>query len=138
MDKNLSKKDRRPVILKLFGIWNEEFVITEDHYLGYLNSNPISNMFPTKLLTLIKNSGRRNQILLLGYSPSYFELELVLRRFTPNENEPMGKQFFMVHQSKRGSLEEKIWEKKGAIPIKKNLEDFIKELEKKIDNLPSQ
>ena len=137
LDKNLSKKDRRPIILKLFGIWTDKFVITEDHYLGYLNYNSISNIFPPKLVSLITDGETENQILLLGYSPSYFELELVLRRFIANQVELKGV-FNVVHQSKRGSLEEKIWKKKGAIPIKKTLQDFIKELNKKIDDRLSQ
>jgi len=66
----------RPTILKLYGTWRDNFVITEDHYLSYLSSDSVSKLLPNNLLELL--IVEQSQILLLGYSPSYFDLELIL------------------------------------------------------------
>jgi hypothetical protein len=127
---------KRPIILKLYGTWTDKFVITEDHHINYLSSYSVSNILPIKLLSAITDAN--NRILLLGYSLSDFDLELVLHRFSEAENKLKG-DFFIVHQSKAGSLENELWAKRGVGNnqcIRSSLKDCINQLEKGIEKLP--
>jgi hypothetical protein len=96
-----------------------------------LSSFSVSNLLPTNLLELL--IVEQSQILLLGYSPSYFDLELIFNRFVVDQQQIAG-DFFMVHQSKPGSLEERIWEEKRPKRLKSSLKEFIKNLDMSIDN----
>jgi hypothetical protein len=123
----------RPIILKLYGTWTDKFVITEEHHINYLSSHPIDEVLKSELLNALTNPG--NDILLLGYSLNDGDLELIMHRFL-EARQPLNGKFWIVHQSKPGSLEEQLWNdrKKGDL-IESSLEDFIANLDERIKNL---
>ena len=120
----------RPIILKLYGTLEDQFVMTQDQ-LNCLASGAIKQL-PNILKTII--SGPKGiSILFLGYSPSDSELQLVFSQIWSENKLP--KSSFMVHQSKPGKLEQEIWQQQGLelIEFDRSLEDFASYLETKIE-----
>lgn len=65
-----------PVILKLYGRYGENFVITEDHYIDYLAHRDIAELLPATILANL----HMKKILFLGYSPRFWNLRVILHR----------------------------------------------------------
>jgi hypothetical protein len=127
---------KHPIILKLYGTWDDKFVITEEHHINYLSSYPITEALTSKLLNALTNEN--NQLLLLGYSLNDGDLELILRRCSEAQQTLEGK-FWIVHQSTPGSLEEQIWgQRKVKGLIKSSLEECIANLAERIERLDYQ
>ncbi len=117
-----------PIILKLYGTWENHFVVAEDH-LSYLASSPIKNL-PPALISILKES----TILFLGYSPNDSDLHLIVHRFWGEDKLPGKSQ--LVHQSQPGNLEKKIWqEQRNAklLPIACSLDDFVIALKQELE-----
>ncbi len=122
---------KRPIILKLYGTWNEKFVITEDHYLNYLVGCSIEQALPAKLVNTLKNS----RILFLGYSLNDPDLKIALNRFWGDQplkkthGKTHGMKSWIIHQSEPGRLEEEFWKERQVDLIKSSLEEFVTNLE---------
>ena len=123
----------RPIILKLYGTWNEKFVITEDHYLNYLVGCSIEQALPAKLVNTVKNS----RVLFLGYSLNDPDLKIVLNRFWGDQplKKKCGMKSWIIHQSEPGRLEEEFWKERQVDPIKSSLEEFVTNLEVGIEQI---
>jgi hypothetical protein len=76
---------RRTLIVKIHGAvdgvirdyrWQENYVITEDHYIDYLSRSPIESLVPVQLLGKLKNS----HCLFLGYTVRDWNLRVFLKR----------------------------------------------------------
>lgn len=123
-----NSSEPRPIILKLYGTWENNFVVAEEH-LSYLVSSPIKNL-PASLLRILQD----NSILFLGYSPNDSDLQLIVNRFWKNNKLP-GKSW-LVHQSQPGNLEQKIWEEQRDVELLSidcSLEDFVTSLKAEIE-----
>lgn len=118
-----------PIILKLYGTWEDQFILTQDQ-INYLTSaSPINNL-PDSLITVLNQCS----ILFLGYSPSDSDLQLIVNRFWPDKKLTKGS--CLVHQSKLGEIEEKIWQdQRGVklISLDDSLEDFMLSLQSGIE-----
>jgi hypothetical protein len=75
----------RTVIVKIHGAidgnirnyrWQDNYVITEDHYIEYLSRGPIENFVPTQILDKLRGS----HCLFLGYTVRDWNLRVFLRR----------------------------------------------------------
>jgi hypothetical protein len=75
----------RTVIVKIHGAvdgnvdnyrWKENYVITEDQYIGYLSGSPISSFVPVQVLDKLKES----HCLFLGYTVRDWNLRVFLKR----------------------------------------------------------
>jgi SIR2-like domain/TIR domain len=75
----------RTVIVKIHGAvdgnvdnyrWKENYIITEDHYIGYLSGRPISTFVPVQVLDKLKDS----HCLFLGYTVRDWNLRVFLKR----------------------------------------------------------
>ena len=120
----------RPIILKLYGTLEENFVMTQDQ----INCRAIGGVeqLPNDLLKVIRGE-EGFSILFLGYSPGDSELQLISSQIWPSKKLP--KPSFMVHQSKLGELDYEIWADKSIKPNEweQSLEEFIISLETKIE-----
>lgn len=121
----------RPIILKLFGTWENNFVATEEQ-MAYLISTLKTNL-PASLISILTKSN----VLFMGYSPSDSDLQLLMNCFWPNNRIP-GKSW-LLHQAKPGDLEQEIWKTRNVelldIP---SSDDFVGQLEKVIEAQPVQ
>lgn len=125
---------KRPIILKLFGTWQHEFVISENHYINYLYGCSIDQVLPAELINIIIES----KILFVGYSLSDPDLQLILYRFWENNSlkntrEMGGSDSWIIHQSKPGKLEQRILNARQIESIESSVEDFITNLEMGIE-----
>jgi SIR2-like domain/TIR domain len=75
----------RTVIVKIHGAvdgnideyrWKENYVITEDQYIGYLSGSPIESLVPVQVLDKLKES----HCLFLGYTVRDWNLRVFLKR----------------------------------------------------------
>ena len=124
--------DKYPVILKLYGAINREnierdsFVITENQYIDYIARK---DFLPKRL----KNKLLRNHILFLGYDPSDWKQRLILRRIWQDKQLDQCKSWAVTSNPR--TLEKQLWEKRGVYIHNISLEDFVKELDKKVNDL---
>ncbi|HIK16411.1 MAG TPA: SIR2 family protein [Leptolyngbyaceae cyanobacterium M33_DOE_097] len=119
----------RPIILKLFGTWENNFVATEEH-MAYLVSTLKQNL-PASLISILT----KGNVLFMGYSPSDSDLQILMNCFWP-ENKIKNKSW-LLHQSKPGDLEQEIWKTRNVelldIP---SVDDFVSQLQKVIEAQP--
>jgi hypothetical protein len=127
-----SSADPRPIILKLYGTAEDQFVMTQDQ-LNCLASGPIKQL--PNILKMVISGSKGISILFLGYSPSDSELQLISNQIWSEKEPRLPKSSFMVHQSKPGKLEQEIWQQRGVelIDIDCSLEDFAISLQSKIE-----
>ncbi len=119
-----------PVILKLYGAVDrttgqeDNFVITEDHYMDYLDKLNI----PISLVDLMRN----NHILFLGFDLSKWKNRFIFRRIW--QNRPLDKCKSWVVREKPGNFEKEIWQKSQVdiieIPSESSLGEYITEVNK--------
>lgn len=124
-----------PIILKLFGTWQHEFVITEEDYLNYLVHTPINQLLPAPIIEHIQES----KILFLGYSLNDPDLQIVLHLIW--QDNPLkytrGISSWIVHQSKPGDLERRFCSERMIENIEESsIEDLVTNLEMGIEQLP--
>ncbi len=127
-----SSDNFKPVIIRLSGNWDDNFVMTNEHFYNLLND---LKELPADLTNLIKT---RN-ILFLGYSPTDYELQLIvdqLQKLDIINNKNITS--WLIYQSTSnnlGKLAEKIWENHNIklISVKGSWAYFVAELQKGID-----
>jgi hypothetical protein len=131
-----SSSQSHPIILKLYGTWEDQFVITQDH-LNLFASNWIDNL-PTALLRILNQAS----VLFLGYNPSDSELQLIVNQFwskpSGTETERLPRNSCLVHQSNPGDLEHKVWQDRRGVELIffdsfLSLEDFATSFESEIE-----
>jgi nucleoside phosphorylase len=120
----------RPVILKLFGTWEESLednLVATEFQMIYL-MNILKESLPTSLISILK----KGNILFVGYSPSDADLQQLMNCFWP-ENRISGKSWFL-HQAKPGQLEEEIWHVRNVelLDMQSSVQDFVRQLERAI------
>jgi hypothetical protein len=100
----------RTVIVKIHGAvdgkirdyrWQENYVITEDHYIDYLSKSPIESLIPIQILDMLKNS----HCLFLGYVVRDWNLRVFLKRIW--EGSPGASSWAI--ESDPDVLEKRIW-----------------------------
>ncbi len=127
--------DAYPVILKLYGpvdrtdYQEENFVITEDHFIDYLAQRPIGQMLPATMLDKL----HRNNIWFLGYGLSNWDERVPLRRIW---NKKEHDRPWWAIQSNPKALDESLWSKNRVKLINMPLEDYITKLNKLVEQLP--
>jgi hypothetical protein len=84
------QKLTRTLIVKIHGAvdghrgeygWNENYVVTEDHYIDYLSIKPITAVVPTQILAKLT----RSHCLFLGYTMRDWNLRVFLKRIWGGE-----------------------------------------------------
>ena len=123
--------DQRPVILKIHGAVDrldrerDSFVITEDDYIDYLTRTDISNLMPVTLAARLKNS----HFLFLGYGLRDWNLRVILHRIWGQQKLTYKSWAIQLDPP---YIERKFWEKRDVDLIGVSLDDYIAELEKRL------
>jgi hypothetical protein len=125
---------QRPVILKLYGgveiADGEKFTIAEDHFIDYLTQRGIEQSLPPSLLAVLKEKNRR--LWFLEYSPSHWNLRLILHRIWRENLYKTDKKWWAVQEHPE-YLDARFWDKYGVNDtVIDSLEAYITELEKRL------
>ena len=124
-----------PVILKLYGGYQENFVITEDQYIDYLSHRDVSELIPVELLAILKE----NPILFLGYSPSYWNLRVILHRIWPEQLTSQRSASWWAVEANPEDIDKALWKRYHSIPLGvPSLDNYIAELRQRVQDLPSR
>ena len=126
----LSREVARTVIVKIHGAvdreqgpvsWQDNYVITEDDYIGYLSDASIDAVVPSQ----IKNVLWYNHLLFLGYTMRDWNLRVFLQRmFTKRE-----KSTSWAIQRDPDRLDERFWRRIGVDLYGIPLADYLRELD---------
>jgi nucleoside phosphorylase len=121
----------RPIILKLFGTWEEawqDYFVGTEQQVGYLVST-LERKLPTALLKIL----RRSKILFMGFSPSDPDLQYLMNSIW--EGNRVNKKSCLLHRAKLGSLEQELWNDRNVtlLDLPATVEDFVTQLEKAIE-----
>ncbi|MGZ4391940.1 MAG: SIR2 family NAD-dependent protein deacylase [Gaiellaceae bacterium] len=118
----------RTVILKLHGAvrrlgsFNEDnYVITEDHYIDYLTHTDIASLLPYAVTSALRNS----HFLFLGYSMRDWNLRVILRRIWGEQALDYGS---WSVQKDADAMEQAVWEKRNVEILTLDLEEYIAHL----------
>ena len=128
--------DRRTVILKIHGAIDrhnaerDSYVITEDHYIDFLTRTDISNLLPITLAVQL----RKSHFLFLGYGLRDWNLRVILHRIW-GEQKLTYKSWAI--QLNPDNLDCEFWHKRDVEILNIRLEDYIAELTKRIEALPT-
>lgn len=120
-----------PTILKLFGTWDSEFVITEEHHITYCPQGLNESSVHSALMSPITKN-KENVRLFLGYSLYDSDLLTILYKIW-NLHPPNDKESYIVHQSIPGHLENKFRDYRNLDEYKMSLGDFITNLKMGIE-----
>lgn len=122
-----------PVILKLYGDYQGKFVITEDQYIDYLAHRDIHELIPAKLLGMLRD----NPILFLGYSPSYWNLRVILHRIWPEQLTSQRNVNWWAVQAKTEEIDKALWRRYHSLPLSvASLDDYTAALEERLQDIP--
>jgi hypothetical protein len=128
----------RTVILKLHGGaadlgpgWpqlRDNFVITEDDYIGYLTQSPVESLIPLQILNKIRDS----HFLFLGYRMRDWSVRVFLQRVWGQH--PLEARSWAV-DPRPDVLERELWDHFGVRVIEEPMAEFLHELERALDRL---
>ena len=103
----------------------DNFVITEDHYIDYLSSNPIESLVPVQILAKLTDS----HCLFLGYSMRDWNLRVFLKRIW--QDEPLGSKSWAI-QRDPDFLEKDFWSQAHVDFFAAPLEKYVEELHRRM------
>jgi hypothetical protein len=128
----------RTVIVKLHGGnadletgWlslRDNFVITEDDYIGYLTQSPVESLIPLQILTTIRDS----HFLFLGYRVRDWSVRVFLQRVWGGH--PLEARSWAV-DSGLDVVERELWDHLGVNVIDEPLGDFMNDLEHELGRI---
>lgn len=125
--------EQRPVILKIHGAVsrtnkkNDSYVIGEDDYIAYLSyTTDLANVLPSSLLAKLKES----HLLFLGYSLSDWNLRVILHRIWSEQAFDYTSWAIQLNPQR---VDQKLWSKRNVEILDVNLEDYVNELQARIN-----
>lgn len=117
--------DRRDLSPELMKVIEDSFVITEDDYINYLAHTDISKLVPMQLKSKLANSG----FLFLGYGLRDWNLRVIMHRMWGEQE--LGYASWAI-QKQAEDMDKKLWIKRNVDIIEMQLEDYIVELERRL------
>jgi hypothetical protein len=121
--------DRRAVILKMHGAVarhgtfdQDNYVITEDHYIDYLANSDPSSLLPAPIMKRLRNSS----FLFLGYGLSDWNLRVILRRIWGER--PLDYPSWSI-QIRPKPYETKAWKDRGVETFDYDLTRYVRRLQ---------
>lgn len=118
----------RTVILKLHGAVRrleafdqDNYVITEDHYIDYLTHGDITTLLPSVVTARLRNS----HFLFLGYSMKDWNLRVILRRIWGEQGLDYGS---WAVQRDVEEMERAVWEKRNVEILELDLAEYADHL----------
>ena len=100
----------------------DNFVVTEDDYIGYLTRSPVESLIPVQIL----NKLRESHYLFLGYGMRHWSLRVFLRRIWTEQH--LGAKSWAI-QRNLDTVETEFWEKFDVERITAPLSAYVGELE---------
>lgn len=129
----------RTVILKLHGgaldvghgppLPRDNFVITEDDYIGYLSQSPVAGLVPLQILNKVRDS----HFLFLGYRVRDWTLRVFLQRIWREQH--LEAHSWAVEEPALDAVEHELWERFGVDVLEAPMADFLADLEHEVDSL---
>jgi hypothetical protein len=120
------------VIVKLHGAVSrppsadENYVITEDHYIEYLTHPDITTQLPSAVTDKLRNSS----YLFLGYAMKDWNLRAILRRIWGEQLTTYGSWAIQRHVD---PIERAFWNKRNVEILQLDLEEYIDRLSAALD-----
>jgi hypothetical protein len=99
--------------------WKNNYVITEDHYIGYFGGRPAEEVVPMQILAKL----RQSSCLFLGYALADWRLRVFLHWIWPGDR-PSGATHWAV-QRRPDVLERRFWEHAGVGLYRSRLTDYM-------------
>jgi ribosomal protein L12E/L44/L45/RPP1/RPP2 len=118
----------RPVIVRVNGAvddrsagftWEDNYVITEDHYIGYLSGRPAEEVVPGQILAKL----RRANWLFLGYSITDWRLRVFLQRIF--DGPEFGRAKYWAVASSPDPIERDLWQEAGATVYQCSVTEYL-------------
>lgn len=106
----------------------DNYVITENDYIGYLSRSPVESLIPLQIL----NKMRESHFLFLGYGMRDWNLRVFLQRIWGEQR--LGARSWAI-QWDTDEVENEFWEEFGVDLYDTRLPDYVSELETCIERL---
>jgi SIR2-like domain/TIR domain len=129
----------RTVIVKLHGggvdlgsggpHLRDNFVITEDDYIGYLTQSPVSSLIPLQVLNKIRDS----HFLFMGYRMRDWTLRVFLQRIWGEQQ--VEARSWAVEEPGLDVLERELWDHIGVHVVEATAGEFLTGLERELGRL---
>jgi hypothetical protein len=122
---------RRTVIVRINGAvddrsagfpWEDNYVITEDHYIDYLSGRSAEEVVPGQILAKLK----RANYLFLGYTIADWRLRVFLQRIWKGPKLGRAKYWAIEHEP--DVLERDLWQQAGVSLYQSSLSDYLQGL----------
>jgi len=105
-------------------MWDNNYVVTEDHFIQYLSGSTPTSLVPGQLLAKLRSAS----YLFLGYTLSDWRLRVFLRRLWPGER--MGDAPRWAIERSPNRLEAKLWFDAGINLYQSSLSEYIDGLDR--------
>ena len=132
---------RRTVIVRINGAvydpsagfpWEDNYVITEDHYIDYLSGRSAEEVVPGQILAKL----RKANYLFLGYAIADWRLRVFLQRIWRGPRLGRAKYWAVEHQP--DALARDLWQQAGVSLYQSSLTDYLKGLYDFLGNHPGE
>ncbi len=132
---------QRTVIVRISGAvddpsagfpWEDNYVITEDHYIDYLNGRSAEEAVPSQLLAKL----RKANYLFLGYTIADWRLRVFLQRIWKGAR--LGRAKYWAVEQEPDVLERDLWQQAGVSLYQSSLTDYLKGLYDFLDDHPGE
>jgi hypothetical protein len=129
----------RTVIVKLHGgavdlgpggpHLRDNFVITEDDYIGYLTQSPVASLIPLQILNKIRDS----HFLFLGYRMRDWTLRVFLQRIWGEQQ--VEARSWALEEPGLDAVDRELWDHLGVHAVEQAVADFLNDLEGELGHL---
>lgn len=135
------RRMRRTVIVRINGAvndasagfpWEDNYVITEDHYIDYLSGRMATEVVPGQLLAKL----RKANYLFLGYTIADWRLRVFLQRIWNGPRFGRAKYWAVEHEP--DPLERDLWQQAGVRLYQSSLTDYLQGLYEFLDEHPDE
>jgi hypothetical protein len=125
--------DERPVIVKIHGTVaqsadDDSFVITEDHYIDFLQRTDIAKLIPLSLLPVLQKS----HFLFMGYSLRDWNVRVLLQQIWAQQERKWGS---WAVQHETNVLDQTFWMHRGVAIQIVDLVAYVRGLETALDTI---
>jgi hypothetical protein len=107
----------------------DNFVITEDDYIGYLTQSPVASLIPLQIL----NKLRESHVLFLGYRMSDWTLRVFLQRIWGEQR--VAARSWVVEDPGIDTVDRELWDQFGVHVVEQAVLDFLNEMEGELGRL---
>ena len=103
--------------------WEDNYVITEDHYIDYFGGHSAEEVVPAQILAKL----RRASYLFLAYTMADWRLRVFLQRIA--QGQKLGRAKYWAIERNPDVLERELWQQAGASLYRSSLADYLQGLD---------